>query len=66
MSIEQAIAIAKTKMDQMLAADLKAATKEVIGTALSMGVTIDGKPAKQVQREIDEGLYDEVFAKEEQ
>ena len=66
LSIEQTISIAKTKMDQMLAADLKAATKEVIGTALSMGVTIDGKPAKQVQKEIDEGLYDEVFAKEGQ
>lgn len=63
--IERAIAIAKMKIDQMLADDLKAATKEVIGTALSMGITVDGKDPRQVQKEIDEGLYDEVFAKEE-
>ena len=49
------------KRDGMLAADLKAATKEVLGTCVSMGVTVEGKPAKEVQREIDEGKYDDKF-----
>ncbi|ASI99834.1 50S ribosomal protein L11 [Thermococcus celer] len=65
LTMEQVIRIAKAKADQMLAADLKAAAKEVIGTALSMGVTVEGKDPREVQKEIDEGVYDEIFAKEE-
>ncbi|KUJ99470.1 MAG: 50S ribosomal protein L11P, partial [Thermococcales archaeon 44_46] len=63
LTMEQVIKIAKAKKQQMLAADLKAAAKEVIGTALSMGVTVEGKDPREVQKEIDEGVYDEVFAK---
>ncbi|EHR79740.1 50S ribosomal protein L11 [Thermococcus litoralis DSM 5473] len=65
LTMEQVIKIAKAKKQQMLAADLKAAAKEVIGTALSMGVTVEGKDPREVQKEIDEGVYDEVFAKAE-
>ncbi|MPW39109.1 50S ribosomal protein L11 [Thermococcus sp. 101 C5] len=65
LTMEQIIKIARAKKQQMLAADLKAAAKEVIGTALSMGVTVEGKDPREVQKEIDEGVYDEVFAKAE-
>ncbi|WP_297488889.1 50S ribosomal protein L11 [Thermococcus sp.] len=65
LSMEQVIKIAKMKIDQMLAPDLKAAAKEVMGTALSMGVTVEGKDPREVQREIDAGAYDELFAGEE-
>jgi large subunit ribosomal protein L11 len=65
LTMEQVIKIARAKKQQMLAADLKAAAKEVIGTALSMGVTVEGKDPREVQKEIDEGVYDEVFAKAE-
>jgi len=65
LTMEQVVRIARAKKQQMLAADLKAAAKEVIGTALSMGVTIEGKDPREVQKEIDEGIYDEIFAKEE-
>ncbi|ASJ10155.1 50S ribosomal protein L11 [Thermococcus sp. P6] len=65
LTMEGVVRIAKAKAEQMLASDLKAAAKEVIGTALSMGVTVEGKDPREVQREIDEGLYDEIFAKEE-
>jgi len=33
--------------------------KSVLGTCVSMGVTIDGKDARTVQQEIDQGLHDE-------
>ena len=66
LTMEQVIKIAKMKIDQMLSPTLKAAAKEVIGTALSMGVTVEGKDPREVQREIDEGLYDEIFAKAEE
>ncbi|WP_457741820.1 50S ribosomal protein L11 [Thermococcus sp.] len=66
LTMEQVIKIAKMKIDQMLSPTLKAAAKEVIGTALSMGVTVEGKDPREVQREIDEGLYDEIFEKAEE
>ena len=38
---------------------MKTAVKEVMGTCVSMGVTVDGKDAREVQREIDDGKHDE-------
>ncbi len=63
LTMDAVIRIAKAKIDQMLAPDIKAASKEVIGTALSLGVTVEGKDPREVQKEIDEGAYDELFAK---
>jgi len=61
LSMEAVIRVAKAKIDQMLAPNLKAAAKEVLGTALSMGVTVEGKDPREVQREIDEGKYDDLL-----
>ena len=41
------------------------AAKEILGSCVSMGVTVEGKDPREVQREIDEGKYDEIFEKEE-
>lgn len=49
------------KFDSLLAKDYKAAAKEILGTCLSMGVTVEGKDPREVQKEIDEGKYDEFF-----
>ncbi len=59
LTMEQAVKIAKMKVDAMLAQDLKAAVKEVVGTALSMGVTVEGKDPREIQKEIDEGKWDD-------
>ncbi|MDI6724888.1 MAG: 50S ribosomal protein L11 [Methanobacterium sp.] len=61
LSIEQALKIAKMKYDSLLSNDYKMATKEVIGTCVSMGLTVDGKDPKIAQKDIDEGVYDEQF-----
>lgn len=55
LSIEQITKIAKIKRSEVLSYDLKSAVKEVLGTCASMGVTVEGKNPKDVQREIDEG-----------
>lgn len=65
LSLEQVIKIALIKKPDLLAKTLKAATKEVLGTCLSLGITVEGKSPKEVQREIDAGVYDHVFAKHE-
>jgi large subunit ribosomal protein L11 len=62
-SLEQAVKIAKVKSDDSLAGDLKAAVKEVLGTGVSMGVTVEGKDPREVQKEIDEGKHDALLAK---
>ncbi len=59
LSIEQALKIARMKYDSLLANDYKMATKEVIGTCVSMGLTVEGKDPKIVQKEISEGVYDQ-------
>ena len=63
LSIDQVIRIAKVKADDVLGRDLKAAVKEVLGTGVSMGVTIEGKDPRVVQQEIDDGKYDSVLIK---
>ncbi|WP_292460504.1 50S ribosomal protein L11 [Methanothermococcus sp.] len=61
LSMEQAVKIAKMKRESMLSYTLKNATKEVVGTCVSLGVTVDGKDPKEVHKLIDNGEYDEYF-----
>ena len=57
-SIEQIISVAKSKLPNMLAKDLKAAVKSVVGTCVALGVLIENKSPAEVEVEIDEGKYD--------
>ncbi len=61
LSLEQVVKIAKMKATDVLARDLKAAVKEVLGTGVSMGVTVDGKDPRVVQKDIDQGKYDALL-----
>ncbi len=54
LKMEQVIKIAKMKKPEMLSYTMKSAVKEVLGTCVSMGVTVEGKHPKEVQKEIDE------------
>ncbi len=65
LTIQQVIKIAKMKSSELLAKNLKKAAKEILGSCVSMGVTVENKDPREVQREIDEGKYDEIFEKEE-
>jgi large subunit ribosomal protein L11 len=62
LSLKQAIRIAKLKSNNVLARDLKAAVSEVLGTGVSMGVTVEGKDPREIQKEINEGKYDTLLA----
>jgi large subunit ribosomal protein L11 len=66
LSMEQVVRIAKIKRSELLAPTLKSAAKEMLGTCVSMGVTVEGKDPREVQREIDEGKYEELFSKSEE
>ena len=56
--IEQIIKIAKMKESNLLGNDLKAKVKEIIGTCNSMGILVEGKPAREAIKEVNEGKYD--------
>ncbi len=55
LTLEQLIKIARMKKEQSLSYTLKGVVKEVIGTCISMGITIEGKNPKEFLREIEEG-----------
>ncbi len=57
-SIEQIIAIAKTKSPNLLSTNLKAAVKTVVGSCGSLGILIENKFASEIEKEIDKGKYD--------
>jgi len=63
-AFERVVFIAKTKLPNLLAKDLKRAIKQVVGTCASLGVLIDSKEAKDVEKEIDEGKYDKEIKEE--
>jgi len=58
-SIEQIISLAKTKLQNLLSKDFKSAVKTIVGTCVSLGILIEDKPAAEIEKEIDEGKYDE-------
>jgi large subunit ribosomal protein L11 len=62
LTFEQVVKIARLKMPHLRVKSLKAAVKTVLGTCVSMGVTVDGKDPKTVQREVEEGLYDQFLS----
>jgi large subunit ribosomal protein L11 len=65
LSMDQIIRIAKIKRSELLSRTLKGAAKEILGACISIGVTAEGKDPREVQKEIDQGNYDEIFSKSE-
>jgi len=63
LSMAQVVKIAKMKSADILARDMKAAVCEVLGTGVSMGVTVEGKDPRDIQKEIVEGKHDALLAK---
>lgn len=61
----QVVDLAKKKRPELLAKSSKLAAKEVLGSCVSMGITVEGKDPREVQREIDEGKHDSLFEKEQ-
>ncbi|MCQ2358324.1 MAG: 50S ribosomal protein L11, partial [Methanocorpusculum sp.] len=60
--LDAVIRIAKMKMENMLSYNLKEAVKEVIGTCVSVGVTIEGKAPKEAIAAVNAGEWDAQLA----
>jgi large subunit ribosomal protein L11 len=61
LSMEQIVRIAKIKAPQLLSSTTKNAAKELLGTCVSLGVTVEGKDPRDVQKDIDAGTYEQLF-----
>jgi large subunit ribosomal protein L11 len=62
LTLEQLAQVARMKMTGSYAKSAKTAAKEVLGTCVSMGVTIDGRDPREVQKDIDAGKLDNILA----
>ena len=60
-TLEQAIKVAKMKIDTLKSKDLKNATLQVLGTCKSMNITCEGKTVTEINKEIKEGAHDARF-----
>jgi len=65
MSLEQLITVAEQKLPDLLAYDTKGAAKEVAGTCVSLGVTVEGQDAREFKERLAAGEYDEHFPEQE-
>ena len=63
LTMDQVAKIAEMKMPSSYAKSVRAAAKEVMGTCVSLGITIEGKDPRDVQKELDQGKWDQVFPK---
>ena len=61
LTIVQAKKIALMKKRDLLGSDLKAKVSEILGVCVSMGVSVEDKDAREVQKEIKMGKHDEKF-----
>lgn len=64
MSVEQLKKVAEQKSSDLLSYDLKNAAKEVSGTCMTLGVTIDGEDARTFKTRVDAGEYDDILGDE--
>ncbi|MFX0195415.1 MAG: 50S ribosomal protein L11 [Candidatus Hodarchaeota archaeon] len=61
-NFEHILKIAKTKLPGSLAKDLKAACLEILGSCVSLGVTVEEVDPREIQEKIKEGQFDDVIS----
>ncbi|WEU40815.1 MAG: 50S ribosomal protein L11 [Candidatus Odinarchaeum yellowstonii] len=59
--LEKIIEIAKAKMPSLLCDSLKSAVKTILGTCVSLGVTVNGVNPKQIIKKINDGEFDNIL-----
>ena len=58
LKISDIIGIAKLMREKSFSAEFSGTVKEILGTCVSIGCTVDGKDPRAVQKEIDEGTIE--------
>ncbi|MEM3437021.1 MAG: 50S ribosomal protein L11 [Nitrososphaerales archaeon] len=58
LSFQQLLKIAKMKKQNSYGKSLKSVIREIVGSCVSMGISIEGKDPREIQKEIYEGKWD--------
>jgi large subunit ribosomal protein L11 len=62
LKFEQVVKVARMKADGSLVRNLKNGAKEVLGTCVSLGITVDGQDARKIIQEVQSGKHDSQLA----
>ena len=62
LAFEQVVKVAKMKSSGSLVRNLKQGVKEVLGTCVSLGISVDGKDAREAIKAVDAGQRDSALA----
>ncbi len=60
-SMEKVVEIARRKLESMNTTSLKSAVKSILGTAVSAGITVEGRNPREIMAEVDEGWWDDLL-----
>ncbi len=66
LSMQQVKKLAEMKLEALTSTSVFAASREIIGTCNSMAVYVEGKPAKEIQKEIQAGNWNGFFGVKEE
>ena len=58
LKISDIIGIAKLMREKSFSAEFSGTVKEILGTCVSIGCTVDGKDPRDIQKEIDQGTIE--------
>jgi large subunit ribosomal protein L11 len=58
LTLEQVVSVTKAKREKLLEKTFKTCVKAILGTALSVGLTVEGEDPRVIQKKIDTGEYD--------
>jgi large subunit ribosomal protein L11 len=64
LTVDKLVKIAGVKRSQSYGTTIKSVSKEVAGSCVSMGVTIESKPAKEFLSEVNGGKWDDALSEE--
>jgi len=64
-TFSQVMNIAMIKRGSSYAYSLKAAVKEVLGSCVSLGVTVEGEDPREICKKLEQGIYDEALKAKE-
>ena len=62
LSVDQVLTVAKSKMGSVLAKDLKASFKEVVGSCQSLRISIQGLTPKEMTEAVSSGILDDYIS----
>ena len=62
LKFEQVVKVARMKTDGSLVRNLKNGAKEVLGTCVSLGITVEGQDARKIIGEVEAGKRDSQLA----